>query len=135
MKEDIQSYPFLCLSSTMCTNIINSLDEHFIFKPFLSAFYFQYTPTPRLLFRMNYIKCSFLDWLNPASFLFLLCSSSIRRRYSNPQSSEDESPPITTRPGATFLFIFVLFEYKIYSKNCSFQWDSNSDHQSRMRAL
>ena len=29
----------------------------------------------------------------------MLCPSSLRRSDSNPRPSEDESPPITTRPG------------------------------------
>ena len=36
-------------------------------------------------------------------------------------------------PGS-FLFIFVLFKYKLYRKNCTRQRDSNSGRQSRRQA-
>ena len=59
-------------------------------------FFFKKMGQPRPLFRLfsSFQTNQFLQQINVKK-----CSSSIRRRDSNSQPSDYESPPLTTRPG------------------------------------
>ena len=78
--------------------------------------------------------CSIKKWANPGLFRTfqtkktilmwkILCPSSIRRQYLNPQPHEHESSPITTRPGLAPFLLYNLcdvsrFATQIRKQNC-----------------